>query len=642
MLITCVKSNDTTNTVEDLKFTEILQTDLNCYIAPPPGFLVPNWTYPILRKGWNQKLELDDYREIPEYLQTKNLDRKFSKLYATKKPSIWTLAWTLFKIAQDDITTSWIFCIIMEIVQKPLQPLLFYLLLVELQKEEDYDHNMALIYAFSTCGLVLLQPLCYHQQIYHIQIAGMSIRSTLCSAVYRKITRISPQGFIKTNTGEIMNIMTNDINRFDSEFQHLNFVVSTPLQCIVVCAILWYNVGALPVIGMFGLLIMVPVQIIFGKKIYKLRFKLVQIEFLYSEINVWKNFLSIEEYSTGNVNEIINVMKHKLHIELFPSVSFNKVYSSYGMNKENILNGISFKLKSGDLLCVIGEVGSGKTSLLKTVLKELVINLGSVKVRGKIAYASQQSWIFSDTIKNNIIFGSKFNDKRYMDVIDACCLSKDINDMPNADETVVGERGIRLSGGQRARVSLARKALKSPVVKHGLHIIFGHYARNCLHLRHLSTLDPSFTRDYCVARTAYHKGIRYAKAAYLHKKSEMLIINAKELGIKALHRDIKIRTPSSSISIHSLFDHCKDLFISDNPLPSEFTQIPSCERENHPLLYPYSLQEIKAVLLRVKSKACSLSGYLSPLSLKLLLPGIAPILHTLFNHFLSNSDFPSC
>ncbi|KAG1652396.1 Multidrug resistance-associated protein 4 [Nymphon striatum] len=457
-----------------------------------------------------------------------------------------------------------------EIVQKPLQPLLFYLLLVELQKEEDYDHNMALIYAFSTCGLVLLQPLCYHQQIYHIQIAGMSIRSTLCSAVYRKITRISPQGFIKTNTGEIMNIMTNDINRFDS------------------------------------------------------------------------NFLSIEEYSTGNVNEIINVMKHKLHIELFPSVSFNKVYSSYGMNKENILNGISFKLKSGDLLCVIGEVGSGKTSLLKTVLKELVINLGSVKVRGKIAYASQQSWIFSDTIKNNIIFGSKFNDKRYMDVIDACCLSKDINDMPNADETVVGERGIRLSGGQRARVSLARKALKSPVVKHGLHIIFGHYARNCLHLRHLSTLDPSFTRDYCVARTAYHKGIRYAKAAYLHKKSEMLIINAKELGIKALHRDIKIRTPSSSISIHSLFDHCKDLFISDNPLPSEFTQIPSCERENHPLLYPYSLQEIKAVLLRVKSKACSLSGYLSPLSLKLLLPGIAPILHTLFNHFLSNSDFPSC
>ncbi|KAG1667819.1 Acetylcholinesterase [Nymphon striatum] len=175
---------------------------------------------------------------------------------------------------------------------------------------------------------------------------------------------------------------------------------------------------------------------------------------------------------------------------------------------------------------------------------------------------------------------------------------------------------------------------------------FTHHLRslrsNCLHLRHLSTLDPSFTRDYCVARTAYHKGIRYAKAAYLHKKSEMLIINAKELGIKALHRDIKIRTPSSSISIHSLFDHCKDLFISDNPLPSEFTQIPSCERKNHPLLYPYSLQEIKAVLLRVKSKACSLSGYLSPLSLKLLLPGIAPILHTLFNHFLSNSDFPSC
>ncbi|KAG1665536.1 Ubiquitin-like protein 7 [Nymphon striatum] len=159
----------------------------------------------------------------------------------------------------------------------------------------------------------------------------------------------------------------------------------------------------------------------------------------------------------------------------------------------------------------------------------------------------------------------------------------------------------RLYGGLHMYVNPklnAKKTLKSKAW-------FTHHLRslrsNCLHLRHLSTLDPSFTR-YCVARTAYHKGIRYAKAAYLHKKSEMLIINAKELGIKALHRDIKI-TPSSSISIHSLFDHCKNLFISDNPLPSEFTQIPSCERENHPLLYPYSLQEIKAVLLRVKSKA---------------------------------------
>ncbi|KAG1715012.1 Multidrug resistance-associated protein 4 [Nymphon striatum] len=524
-----------------------------------------HWTYPVLRKGWKRRLELDDYREIPEYLQTKNLDRKFSKIYAMKDPSIWNLAWALFKVAQDNITISWFNSFIVEIIQKPLQPLFFALMLAELQKKEDYDHKMALIYAFSTCGFFILHPLSYYQHIYHVQIAGMRIRSTLCSAVYRKITRISPQGLMTTNTGQIMNIMTNDINRFDSDFRYLNYVVSTPVQCILVCIILWFNLGPLPVIGIFGLLIMIPVQILFGNKLYKLRKKMLKatdarikliheiicsmkIIKLYAwEDSFWKQiherrthefnqlkritncyggsliivknmsnvvifltmvgfflqneekisvpnvylamtmfysvkysmteyfanglnsigqlssslqriqrFLSIEEYSAVYGNEIIDSIKEKLIIKLFPIVNFKKVYSSYGMYTENILNGISFKLNSGDLLCVIGEVGSGKTSLLKTVLKEMVIKTGSVKVRGKIAYACQQSWIFSDTIKNNIIFGSKYNEKRYKEIIDACCLSKDINNMPNGDETVVGERGIRLSGGQRARVSLAR------------------------------------------------------------------------------------------------------------------------------------------------------------------------------------------
>ncbi|KAG1714743.1 Multidrug resistance-associated protein 4 [Nymphon striatum] len=125
-------------------------------------------------------------------------------------------------------------------------------------------------------------------------------------------------------------------------------------------------------------------------------------------------------------------------------------------DKKNVVKGISFELNPGDYLCVIGEVGSGKTSLLKTVLKELVINRGIVKVSGKIAYACQQSWIFADTLKNNIIFGSKYDKEKYQNVINTCCLCKDINDMPNGDETLVGERGIRLSGGQRARISLAR------------------------------------------------------------------------------------------------------------------------------------------------------------------------------------------
>ncbi|KAG1715015.1 Multidrug resistance-associated protein 4 [Nymphon striatum] len=163
---------------------------------------------------------------------------------------------------------------------------------------------------------------------------------------------------------------------------------------------------------------------------------------LTSSLQRIQKFLAIEEYSQGYENLKIDLNKEKLLKD--------------PIDTDHILKGISFKLHPGNLLCVIGEVGSGKTSLLKTVLEEMVIKSGSMKLRGKVAYACQQSWIFSDTIKNNILFGSKYEEKRYQEVIDACCLSKDINNMLNGDGTIVGERGIRLSGGQRARVSLAR------------------------------------------------------------------------------------------------------------------------------------------------------------------------------------------
>ncbi|KAG1673328.1 Multidrug resistance-associated protein 4 [Nymphon striatum] len=170
------------------------------------------------------------------------------------------------------------------------------------------------------------------------------------------------------------------------------------------------------------------------------------------------NFLSIEEYPSEYPSGMIQSLKEKMFIDskYRPIVKLHEVSSSYGKNTENIVKNISFELNPGDYLCVIGEVGSGKTSLLKTILKEMVVNDGVIKVRGTIAYACQQSWIFSDTLKNNILFGSKFDHERYKNIIKACCLSMDICQMPDGDETIVGERGIKLSGGQRARVSLAR------------------------------------------------------------------------------------------------------------------------------------------------------------------------------------------
>lgn len=93
---------------------------------------------------------------------------------------------------------------------------------------------------------------------------------------------------------------------------------------------------------------------------------------------------------------------------------------------------------------------------MNAILGELVPTKGLCRSVGKIAYAAQEPWIFSGTIRENILGGLVYDSDRYMRVIEACMLQTDFSLLPNGDLTVVGERGISISGGQKARVNLAR------------------------------------------------------------------------------------------------------------------------------------------------------------------------------------------
>ncbi|XP_024538493.1 putative ABC transporter C family member 15 [Selaginella moellendorffii] len=114
------------------------------------------------------------------------------------------------------------------------------------------------------------------------------------------------------------------------------------------------------------------------------------------------------------------------------------------------------QIQRGILAGLIGKVGSGKSSLLYGILEELKLTQGSLFVEGNIAYSPQQPWILNDTMRNNIVFGSIFDNKRYDNVVAACALNHDISMLPNGSDTEIGERGVNLSGRQKARVSLAR------------------------------------------------------------------------------------------------------------------------------------------------------------------------------------------
>ena len=77
---------------------------------------------------------------------------------------------------------------------------------------------------------------------------------------------------------------------------------------------------------------------------------------------------------------------------------------------------------------------------------------------GNLGYAAQEPWVYSGTLKDNILFGRPYEEEWYYDVLKACSLDEDIDQFPHRDQTLVGERGVTLSGGQKARVTLARQA----------------------------------------------------------------------------------------------------------------------------------------------------------------------------------------
>ncbi|CAK1599826.1 unnamed protein product [Parnassius mnemosyne] len=121
------------------------------------------------------------------------------------------------------------------------------------------------------------------------------------------------------------------------------------------------------------------------------------------------------------------------------------------------LRNITLNVKPGEFVGVAGYVGSGKSSLLQLILGELEPSHGTICLGGaRISYASQEPWLFDATVRQNILFGLPYDRVRYKKVVSACALLHDFELLPVGDATLVGERGTSLSGGQRARIGLAR------------------------------------------------------------------------------------------------------------------------------------------------------------------------------------------
>lgn len=173
------------------------------------------------------------------------------------------------------------------------------------------------------------------------------------------------------------------------------------------------------------------------------------------------------EGAKDNCPEIENVLMPPEENELSESsrernnsesrISLKNVSCSWNETDDlKTLQNISIAIGNKQLVAITGPVGCGKTSLLQAILRELPCRSGEIAYSGSIAYVPQLPWVFSGTVQENITFGKSLDTIRYQQILQACSLGKDLQQFSKGDFTHIGQRGVSLSGGQQARVCLAR------------------------------------------------------------------------------------------------------------------------------------------------------------------------------------------
>lgn len=145
--------------------------------------------------------------------------------------------------------------------------------------------------------------------------------------------------------------------------------------------------------------------------------------------------LDREFQSAPKVSEKMEQKKVDPSLLQEPGIVMEKICAKWkGESNEWTLHNVNLRVQPTTTVCVIGKVGAGKSSLIQAILGELPIESGRIEVNGKISYASQEPWLFSGSVKQNIIFGLPVDKARYRAVVKACSLTRDFELWPDGDK----------------------------------------------------------------------------------------------------------------------------------------------------------------------------------------------------------------
>ncbi|XP_017069896.2 probable multidrug resistance-associated protein lethal(2)03659 [Drosophila eugracilis] len=543
---------------------------------------------PILFKGRRQTLEPSDlYKTLDEHGAETLGDEFFRKWEeevarcrgkgSKREPSVLRVIGRVFGW---QLILSGIVIAILELGTRATVPLLLAGLISEFSEHGNGHSYYAQIYAVLLIVCILASVLLTHPYMMGMMHLAMKMRVAVSSAIYRKALRLSRTSLGDTTTGQVVNLLSNDLNRFDRCLIHFHFLWLGPVELMIAAYFLYQQIGIASFYGISILILYLPLQTYMSRITSKLRLQTairtdqrvrmmneiisgIQVIKMYTwerpfgklieqmrrsemsairKINLLRGVLLSFEITLGRiaifvsllgfvlaggeltaerafcVTAFYNILRRTVS-KFFPSgmsqfaellVSIRRIKTFLMREEANIidksvqceekseeeqhllgevekktypigngklpdvlvdikglrarwsqdhhdpvLDNVNLSLQRGQLVAVIGPVGSGKSSLVQAILGELPSESGSVQVSGRYSYASQEPWLFNASVRDNILFGLPMDKQRYRTVLKKCALERDL-ELLQGDGTIVGERGASLSGGQRARICLAR------------------------------------------------------------------------------------------------------------------------------------------------------------------------------------------
>ncbi|CAK1548553.1 unnamed protein product [Leptosia nina] len=577
------------------------------------------WMMPTFWRGYKRDLYDADLTKPKENHNSDKLGDRLEKKWleeialANKQGRKPSLLRAMTKTFWMSYAPSGFMFLVQALILKPFQPVALSMMLAYWEPGSTMTYEQAIYCASAVIIMSLLIAFLNHHGTYSTQQFGMKVRIAACSLIYRKVMRMSSGALAQTTAGQVVNLLSNDVNRFDYAFIYTHFIWLLPLQVILVCYLIYLKIGYAAIVGVIGIVLQtIPVQSYMSKLAARLRMKTacktdervrimdeiingMQVIKMYAwekpfeqvvalarknEINcitsasylrgVYLSFMVFTERLTLYITllsyslfgfqvtadiafpmaQMFNILQLSVAIMLPQSLSmllesytsirriqdllllderedlrsvadvdiaklvqkvenkklkslseqdlcpntFKKIdeegiYNpSFDCNEKGLmpqsqgtmtvssdvgvliqdvsanwieggsvtLRNINISIPKGKLCAIIGAVGSGKSSILQLLLNELRATKGRLYLSGPLSYACQEPWLFVATVRQNILFGLPYNAKKYKEVVRVCALQKDFQQFPHGDQTLVGERGASLSGGQRARINLAR------------------------------------------------------------------------------------------------------------------------------------------------------------------------------------------